>query len=230
MVNNKLPSVGIFIRDTLSFDIKPPKRKYIYELWKEYDEQRAKNGMKGIQYKPFSNYIWVLRKLKLLKVSPAPRGQKFKPDVSPLSESIPDEWRKQYIQLNYDDPAKRHEILNHPAWNNPFKYYRISIGSEKFFSTEEKKLEWKAHKLSERWNVSHPLEKVTDNQALDRFDELTNILKSESTIDKTKHPSHEETTLIRISINLKNAIDRHKGTKSINAFLVDSLSKLRLYP
>jgi len=230
MPKHKESSVGIFIKDTLSFDKKPPKRMYIYELWKGYDDIRTKSGMKGITYKPFSNYIWVLKKLKLLKVSPAPRGQRFKPDISPLSESVPDEWSRSYVQLNYDDPNKRNEILEHPAWSNPFKYYRILIGSEKFFSTEEKKKEWQAHKLAEKWNKKHPLKKVTDNEALSQFTEINIILREESKTEEAKHPSHEESTLIRISNNLKDAIDRHKGTKSINGFLIDALMKAGMYP
>lgn len=226
----KEASVGLFIRDSLVFDKRPPKRMYIYELWKLYNDSRTKTGMKGMKYKPFNNYIWVLKTLKLLKTSPAPRGQKFKPNVSPLSEMVPDDWIKSYVQLNYEKIEDRHDIINHPAWINPFKYYRISIGSEKFFSTEKTKQEWRQHKLVEKWNVTFPLNKITELDAYNRYDELINILNSTIRSNKAKYPSTEETTLIRISISLKNKIDILRGKQSVNSYLVQLFTEHGLYP
>lgn len=230
MAKYKEASIGVFIRDSLTFDKKPPKRLYIYEMWKEYNYARKDSGKKGIEYKAFSNYIWVLKNLKLIKSSPAPRGQRFKPDVSPLSEMVPDEWTKSYVQLNYDKPEDRYEILEHPAWNNPFKYYRILIGSEKYFSTKEKKLEWKAVKLMERWNIKHPMEKITEREALNKFDEYSKELHKDTLIEEAKHPSHEETVLIRIPKELKAIIDKNRKDKTIISYLIDVFTKAGLYP
>ena len=93
-----IPRKGVWIRGHLE-DV---GRDYPYSMWKLWRSflQRAGLKIKAGTYQAFRNYIYVLRRLGLIR----------------RAGGSPSTFTKKYYALN---PEK----INSPLWRNPFKHY-----------------------------------------------------------------------------------------------------------
>ena len=74
---------------------------YVYRMWKLFNHHLKAMGLPEVSYKSFRNYIYLLKKNKLIiPVSTAPSSKHGKPRV--------------YYAIN---PSK----INDPAWSNPLR-------------------------------------------------------------------------------------------------------------
>lgn len=187
-------------------------KRYPYEVWEEYNLDRQMKGYKGITYENFWRYWYVLERLGLVARTSPPVARvtimgearyikmTTKPDRSyknpdsevPYPNQPPCDWNRVYYRIII-------EKLEDPAWSNPYKYYRMSIGSEKYFGSEEAKA---AHK-----------------EELAQKRELAGILK-------LRRPRREDTVPIRISKDLKAIIDRERGERTVNEWLTEQFTVL----